>query len=130
MNHTPCAGRPKDLVEVRTFMDDKTCRAKLIDLQADLAELHAELNVLPQAVRSRLNGTPPTPLSAQASTQGTAARLIADALSLQDSVDHLRLSIKYMAFDLEATRRENRQLRDLLFSLAIDGESDEEAEEV
>ena len=34
--------------------------------------------------------------------------------SLQDSIDFLRLSIKYLIFDLEATRRENEQLRKML----------------
>ena len=34
--------------------------------------------------------------------------------SLQESMDFVRLSIKYMLFDLEATRRENAQLRKML----------------
>ncbi len=34
--------------------------------------------------------------------------------SLQDSLDYLRLSIKYLLFDLEATRRENNYLRKML----------------
>lgn len=33
---------------------------------------------------------------------------------LQESLDYLRLSIKYVLFDLEATRRENQYLRKLL----------------
>ena len=33
---------------------------------------------------------------------------------LQESLDYLRLSIKYLVFDLEATRRENQYLRKLL----------------
>lgn len=33
---------------------------------------------------------------------------------LQDSLDYLRLSTKYLIFDLEATRRENQMLRDML----------------
>jgi hypothetical protein len=35
---------------------------------------------------------------------------------LQDSLDHLRLSVKYLVFDLEATRRENQYLRRLIDS--------------
>lgn len=31
--------------------------------------------------------------------------------TLQQSLDYLRLSIKYLIFDLEATRRENAELR-------------------
>ena len=34
--------------------------------------------------------------------------------STEDSMDHLRLQIKYLIFDLEATRRENRYLRQML----------------
>jgi len=33
---------------------------------------------------------------------------------LQESIDFLRLSIKYLLFDLEATRRENTYLRKML----------------
>ena len=33
---------------------------------------------------------------------------------LQESIDFLRLSIKYILFDLEATRRENQYLRKML----------------
>ena len=34
--------------------------------------------------------------------------------SLQESLDYLRICIKYQLFDLEATRRENKYLRRLL----------------
>ena len=34
--------------------------------------------------------------------------------SLQESLDYLRICIKYQLFDLEATRRENKYLRKLL----------------
>lgn len=33
---------------------------------------------------------------------------------LQDSIDCLRMSVKYLMFDLEATRRENAYLKSLL----------------
>jgi hypothetical protein len=33
---------------------------------------------------------------------------------LQESLDYLRLSVKYLVFDLEATRRENAYLRKLV----------------
>ncbi len=36
------------------------------------------------------------------------------ANALQESMDYLRVSIKYMLFDLEATRRENAYLKKLL----------------
>jgi len=34
--------------------------------------------------------------------------------AIQEIIDFLRLSIKYVVFDLEATRRENQYLRSLL----------------
>ena len=34
--------------------------------------------------------------------------------ALQESLDYLRICVKYMVFDLEATRRENEYLRALL----------------
>jgi len=34
--------------------------------------------------------------------------------TLQESFDHLRLTVKYLLFDLEATRRENKYLRNML----------------
>jgi hypothetical protein len=36
------------------------------------------------------------------------------AAGMEESIDYLRLQIKYLLFDLEATRRENRYLRQLL----------------
>ena len=33
---------------------------------------------------------------------------------INELIDHLRLQVNYMAFDLEATRRENRYLRQML----------------
>jgi hypothetical protein len=34
--------------------------------------------------------------------------------ALEDNLDHIRLAIKYLVFDLEATKRENRLLREML----------------
>mgnify|MGYP006186421663 CR=1 FL=1 len=39
---------------------------------------------------------------------------------LQDSLGYLRLSVKYMVFDLEATRRENVYLRKLVEQIRRD----------
>ena len=41
-------------------------------------------------------------------------KLRQSVLHLQESLDSLRLVIKYQAFDIEATRRENNYLRRLL----------------
>ena len=34
--------------------------------------------------------------------------------NIQELLDHIRLRVKYVVFDLEATRRENRYLRQML----------------
>ena len=41
---------------------------------------------------------------------------------LQEGLDYLRLSVKYLVFDLEATRRENAYLRRMLEASARDSE--------
>lgn len=41
-------------------------------------------------------------------------RLEKDVDSLQESLDYLRICIKYQLFDLEATRRENEYLKKIL----------------
>ncbi len=41
-------------------------------------------------------------------------RLQKSVNSLQESLDYLRICIKYQLFDLEATRRENKALRKML----------------
>ena len=41
-------------------------------------------------------------------------RLEKSVNSLQESLDYLRICIKYQLFDLEATRRENKYLKKLL----------------
>ena len=41
-------------------------------------------------------------------------QLAATAKTVDEALDYLRLQIKYVLFDLEATRRENRYLRKML----------------
>jgi len=42
------------------------------------------------------------------------ARVQSSVNELQDALDYLRLSVKYLVFDLEATRRENAYLRRMI----------------
>ncbi len=49
-------------------------------------------------------------------TQEQHQKLTATAKSVAEALDYLRLHIKYLVFDLEATRRENRYLRKMLES--------------
>ena len=75
--------------------------------QKKLAELVAEIGTLPENERERLQ------LLAE-QTKQRHKQLKETVNSLQESIDFLRLSIKYMLFDLEATRRENAYLRKML----------------
>jgi hypothetical protein len=47
-------------------------------------------------------------------SQAVHKKLEQSIRGLQKSLDDLRVCVKYQAFDLEATRRENRYLRKLL----------------
>ncbi|MCE9590096.1 MAG: transcriptional regulator [Planctomycetes bacterium] len=75
--------------------------------QTKLAELMGEISTLPKAEREKL-----TALAAK--TQERHEKLRKTVTDLQESLDYLRLSIKYLVFDLEATRRENAYLRKMI----------------
>jgi predicted nucleic acid-binding Zn-ribbon protein len=49
-------------------------------------------------------------------TRGQHDRVKKTLAELQEALDYLRLSVKYLVFDLEATRRENEYLRRLVES--------------
>ena len=75
--------------------------------QHKLAELVAEIGTLPEDERQKLEV-----LAEQ--TKARHKQLKETVSNLQESIDFLRLSIKYLLFDLEATRRENGYLRKML----------------
>jgi len=75
--------------------------------QQKLAELVAEIATLPADERAKLE------LLAQ-ETRERHEKLKQTVSSLQENLDYLRLAIKYLLFDLEATRRENGYLRKML----------------
>lgn len=77
------------------------------EFQTKLAELMVEISTLPAAERAKLE-------KLADETRQRHERLKATVSSLQESLDYLRLSIKYLVFDLEATRRENGYLRKML----------------
>jgi hypothetical protein len=81
-------------------MDDATFQQKL-------SELMTEITTLPEDERVRLEGL-------AEETRERHKELRKTVHNLQESIDFLRLSIKYMLFDLEATRRENSYLRKML----------------
>ena len=75
--------------------------------QKKLSELIAEIGTLPRGERDKLE-------LLVAQTRERHEQLKATFSSLQESIDFVRLSIKYLLFDLEATRRENAQLRKMI----------------
>jgi hypothetical protein len=54
-----------------------------------------------------------------------AAKSLASSRTVAESLDYLRVSIKYLLFDLEATRRENAYLRKLIEQQSCEAEQDE-----
>ncbi|RIL05792.1 MAG: transcriptional regulator [Proteobacteria bacterium] len=70
--------------------------------QTKLAELTAEIESTPGTERAKL------------ADEAQKQKLRDTIHSLQESIDYLRLSIKYLLFDLEATRRENGYLRKMI----------------
>lgn len=77
------------------------------DFQKKLGDLMGEISTLPKAEREKLEQ-----LALQ--TKERHGKLKKTVGELQESMDYLRLSIKYLVFDLEATRRENGYLRKML----------------
>lgn len=87
-----------------------------VDLPPDLAEgefrrrltdLLAEIGTLPADERERIEKLADDARRRDEQMRSTVA-------GLQESLDYLRLSVKYLVFDLEATRRENRYLRKMV----------------
>ena len=75
--------------------------------QKKLAELMNEISALPKVERDKLSAVAEESRKRHAKLRKTVS-------DLQESLDYLRLSIKYLVFDLEATRRENGYLRKML----------------
>lgn len=77
--------------------------------QRKLSELVAEIGTLPTHEQEKLERL-------AEETKQRHTNLKVSIAGIQESVDFLRLSLKYLIFDLEATRRENAQLRKMLES--------------
>lgn len=75
--------------------------------QRKLAELVSEIGTLPKEERGKLE-------MLADETRERHQKLKQTVNNLHESIDFLRLSIKYLLFDLEATRRENQQMRKML----------------
>ncbi len=81
-------------------MDEQAFQIKLTDLMNKIKQL-------PEQERPTLER-----LAKEAKKR--RERIQASVAELQESLDYLRLTIKYLVFDLEATRRENAYLRKLV----------------
>lgn len=88
------------------------------EFQSKIGELISQIDELPPEQREHL-----TQLAEQ--TKARHAKLRETVKGLQENLDYLRLSVKYLVFDLEATRRENKYLRKMLDT----GSSDEQSED-
>lgn len=86
------------------------------DFQQKLSELLQQIDQLPSPEKEQLQALAEDANDRHAKMKKTVSEL-------QDSLDYLRLSIKYLVFDLEATRRENQYLRKLLENQAGGGHS-------
>ena len=75
--------------------------------ESKLTELMDKIKQLPEQERPTLER-----LADEAKKR--RERIQASVAELQESLDYLRLTIKYLVFDLEATRRENAYLRKLV----------------
>ncbi len=79
------------------------------DFKTKMSELLGQINKLPANERPQLE-------ELAAETKTRHEKMKETLGNLQDSLDHLRLTVKYLVFDLEATRRENKYLRKLIDS--------------
>lgn len=78
------------------------------------AVIKERLLELAESVSGQPKSTPPRP-----GAEGVYEPVgLAKKLTVEESLDYLRLQVKYLLFDLEATRRENRYLRQMLDSRA------------
>jgi len=77
------------------------------DFQQRLTDLISQIDGLPETQRAPLH-------QLAEETRERHTRMRKTVSELQESLDYLRLSVKYLVFDLEATRRENEYLRKLI----------------
>ncbi len=80
-----------------------------LSFRARLQELIDEIEKLPPIQKETLKDL-------ATKTEAQHEELTATAKNVTEALDYLRLQIKYVVFDLEATRRENRYLRKMLES--------------
>jgi len=72
-----------------------------------IRQMMDQIREMPEPQRSRL-------MDLARETEERHEQLKATFTRLHDGIDHLRLHVKYLLFDLDATRRENQELRNQL----------------
>jgi uncharacterized coiled-coil protein SlyX len=88
-----------------------------LTFQRKMQELMARIKAMPETATAEA--------SASVDQAGERReRIKASVAELQESLDYLRLSVKYLVFDLEATRRENAYLRRMLEQSSRDAQRD------
>lgn len=87
------------------------------DFQNKLTELLGEIGEMPAGEREKLE-------QLASETKDRHDKMKKTMRELQESLDYLRLSVKYLVFDLEATRRENDYLRGLVTGQSDEGSAD------
>lgn len=88
------------------------------EFQVKLADLISQADALPEEQRNAL-------MKIATDTKARHEVVRKTMAELQEAIDYLRLSTKYLVFDLEATRRENAHLRSLIaqrLGSDVDGE--------
>ncbi len=75
--------------------------------ESKLNELVKEIGSVPASEQKKL-------ILLTRRTKQSRKKLESSISNLQESLDYLRVSIKYLLFDLEATKRENSYLKKLL----------------
>ena len=76
-------------------------------IQTKITDLIAQIRGMPEPTRHRL-------MELAHETQARHEQIKATFSQLQEGIDYLRLHVKYLLFDLEATRRENAELKKML----------------
>ena len=84
------------------------------DKSTDEAKLEEKLNDLVKELGGAIEPEKSKLVKLARQARSNRKRLEMSVNSLHESLDYLRVCIKYQLFDLEATRRENKYLRRLL----------------
>ena len=79
-----------------------------LTFQRKMQELMSRIKTMPEG------GAPEGATNEAEQVTDRRERIKNSVAELQESLDYLRLSVKYLVFDLEATRRENAYLRRML----------------